>query len=74
MAVFLFVGARVVPGSVVFLMLGVSVILGALLQWIVTSKSKRQAVERVVKASALIASVYMFYDCGWLWEWICLAV
>lgn len=74
MAVVLFVGARVVPGSIVLLMLSVSVILGALMQWIATAKSRRDAARRAVKAVTVVAAVYMFWDCGWIWEWICIAI
>ncbi len=74
MAVFLFVGAHVVPGSVVLLMLSVSVMLGALMQWIATAKSRREATQRVAKAVTVVAAVYMFWDCGWIWEWICIAI
>lgn len=74
MAVVLFVGAHVVPGSVVVLMLSVAVVLGAVAQWLATSKDRLTAIRRLLKLSVVGASVYMMYDCGWIWEWLCLSI
>lgn len=75
MAVVMFVGSSVVPQSALIVMLSVAVLLGAVIQWIVSAKARRQRCARVVLSLATGGTAYILIgNTCWVWEWLCLAI
>ena len=79
-AVLLLVNSSAIVVPAWFWIVGVlaSIAIGALAQWAVSLRAKREAARRVmaltIGAATTIAAVYILFDCGWMPDWLCFMV
>lgn len=68
--------AFTVPGWVLMFGVMLAAVVGAIAQWVVSARTKRQAAIRLAAVAVVLTVSFVAFppwDCGWLYDWICWA-